>query len=141
VSNEQKEKEIYFIKPEICDEINSKGQKNYWLHGQGSFDKKNIENVIDKNCFRGDKFKKNVEKLKNNIVSELVLPFELKNLNFPKDSVNLLVIDVQGFELEVLLSLSFNEKKQMLLKKLNKLKNETNANTVSINPNFKKDKI
>ncbi len=39
------------------------------------------------------------------------------------------------------LSLSFNKKKQMLLKKLNKLKNETNANTVSINPNFKKDKI
>ena len=110
VSNEKKEKEIYFIKPQICDEINSKDQKNDWLHGQGSFDKKNIENAIDKNCFRGDKFKKNVEKLKNNIVSELVLPFELKNLNFPKDSVNLLVIDVQGFELEVLLSLSFNEK-------------------------------
>jgi len=110
VSNEQKEKEIYFIKPEICDEINSKGQKNYWLHGLGSFDKKNIENGIDKKSFIGDEFKKNIEKLKNNIVSELVLHFELKNLNFPKDSINLLVIDVQGFELEVLSSLSFNEK-------------------------------
>ena len=40
----------------------------------------------------------------------MVFPFRLKNLNFPKDSINLLVIDVQGFELEVLLSLSFNEK-------------------------------
>ena len=39
------------------------------------------------------------------------------------------------------LSLSFNKKKQTLLKKLNRLKNETNANTVSINLNFKKDKI
>jgi len=39
------------------------------------------------------------------------------------------------------LSLSFNEKKQTLLKKLNKLKDQTNANSVSINPNFKKDKI
>ena len=34
----------------------------------------------------------------------------IKNLNFSKNSLNLIVIDVQGFELEVLLSLSFNEK-------------------------------
>ena len=39
VSNEKKEKEIYYIKPQICDEINSKDQKNVWLHGLGSFDK------------------------------------------------------------------------------------------------------
>ncbi len=31
----------------------------------------------------------------------------------------------------------FDEKKQTLLNKLNKLKNETNAKEVSINPNFK----
>ena len=35
------------------------------------------------------------------------------------------------------LSLLFEEKKQILLNKLNNLKNETNANKVSINPNFK----
>ncbi|MEE3035227.1 MAG: sulfatase [Bacteroidota bacterium] len=35
------------------------------------------------------------------------------------------------------LSLLFNERKQILLKKLNKLKNQTNAKEVSINPNFK----
>ncbi len=35
------------------------------------------------------------------------------------------------------LSSVFDEKKQILLNKLNKLKNETNANEVSINPNFK----
>ena len=35
------------------------------------------------------------------------------------------------------LSLLFEERKQILLKKLNNLKNETNANKVSINPNFK----
>ena len=35
------------------------------------------------------------------------------------------------------LSLSFNYKKQTLLKKLNKLKDETNANSVSINFNYK----
>ncbi|MDC3226441.1 hypothetical protein OAT75_02685, partial [Candidatus Pelagibacter sp.] len=37
-------------------------------------------------------------------------PFKLKDLNFSKNTLNLLVIDVQGFELEVLSSLSFNEK-------------------------------
>ena len=35
------------------------------------------------------------------------------------------------------LSLLFEDKKQILLNKLNNLKNETNANKVSINPNFK----
>ena len=35
------------------------------------------------------------------------------------------------------LSLLFEERKQILLNKLNNLKNETNANKVSINPNFK----
>ncbi|MDG2147680.1 MAG: sulfatase [Flavobacteriaceae bacterium] len=35
------------------------------------------------------------------------------------------------------LSLLFDERKQILLKKLNKLKNQTNAKEVSINPNFK----
>jgi arylsulfatase A-like enzyme len=35
------------------------------------------------------------------------------------------------------LSLFFDEKKEILLKKLNRLKNETNANSVSINSNFK----
>ena len=110
VSNDKQEQKIYFIKPEICDVIKIKNQNNDWLHGQGSFNKKNIENAIDQNSFRGEKFKKNIQLLKNNIISELVESFELKNLNFPKDSLNLLVIDVQGFELEVLLSLSFNEK-------------------------------
>ena len=70
MSNEKKEKEIILLNYVMKLILKIKKM----LHGQGSFDKKNIENVIDKNCFRGDKFKKNVEKLKNNIVSELVLP-------------------------------------------------------------------
>ena len=110
VSNNQGKKEIYFIKPEVCDSIEIDNQNNDWLHGLGSFDKKNVENAINQNNFRGENFKKNIENLKNNIVSVSINSFELKNLNFPKNSINLIVIDVQGFELEVLLSLSFNEK-------------------------------
>ena len=92
VSCDQGERKIYYIKPEVCNSVKIDNQNNDWLHGLGSFDKKNIEH------------------LKKNIISESVSPFELKNLNFPKNLLNLLVIDVQGFELEVLLSLSFNEK-------------------------------
>ena len=110
VSNLKKEKEIYFINPQICEEISSLDKKNDWLHGLGSFNKNGIENEVEKNYHKDDRFKKFFEKIKKNIVSELVSPFELKNLNFPKETENLLVIDVQGFELEVLLSLTFNEK-------------------------------
>ena len=110
VSCDQGERKIYYIKPEVCNSVKIDTQNNDWLHGLGSFDKKNVEYQIDNNSFRGEKFKKNIEHLKKNIISESVSPFELKNLNFPKNLLNLLVIDVQGFELEVLLSLSFNEK-------------------------------
>ena len=110
VSSDHGEKKIYFIKPEVCDLIEIDNQNNDWLHGLGSFDKKNVEETIEQNSFRGEEFKKNIVNLKNNIVSVSINSFELKNLNFPKNSINLIVIDVQGFELEVLLSLSFNEK-------------------------------
>jgi FkbM family methyltransferase len=110
VSSEQGEKKIYFIKPKVCDSIEIDNQNNDWLHGLGSFDKKNVINAIDQNSLGGEKFRKNIENLKNNIIVELVSSFALKNLNFSKNSLNLIVIDVQGFELEVLLSLSFNEK-------------------------------
>ena len=104
VSNNLDEKEIYFIKPEVCESYNI-DEKNSWLHGLGSFDKKNVEKAINQN-----EFKKDVKILKDNIISEKVLPFKLKDLNFSKNTLNLLVVDVQGFELEVLSSLSFNEK-------------------------------
>ena len=109
VSNDDDIKKIYFIKPEICEDY-FVDKKNDWLHGLGSFDKKNVENAINQSKFREVELKKNIEKLKNNIISEEVSPFKLKNLNFSKNTLNLLVIDVQGFELEVLSSLSFNEK-------------------------------
>ena len=88
VSIDQGEKKIYFIKPEVCDLIEIDNQNNDWLHGLGSFDKNNVEEAIEQNGFRGEEFKKNIVSLKNNIVSESVDSFELKNLNFPKNSIN-----------------------------------------------------
>ena len=42
VSNDDDIKKIYFIKPEICEDYFG-DKKNDWLHGLGSFDKKNVE--------------------------------------------------------------------------------------------------
>ena len=112
VSNNKEENKVYFIKPEIIDELDIKYPKNGWLHlhGCGSFDKKHVEDGIERNSFKGTEYSRDTSELSNHIVSESVKSFPLKDLNFPKDSLNLLIIDVQFYELEVLLSLSFNEK-------------------------------
>ena len=110
VSDQKLLKKIFYINPDICDELGTEKEKDNWLHGLGSFNKSLIEKAIDDNSFRGEKYNKNIQKLKDNIIFDCVKGFELKNLNFPNDTLNLLVIDVQGFELEVLKSLSFKEK-------------------------------
>ena len=65
---------------------------------------------IKPEIIEGTEYSRDTSELSNHIVSESVKSFPLKDLNFPTDSLNLLIIDVQFYELEVLLSLSFNEK-------------------------------
>ena len=110
VSNQVSSKKIFYIDPKICIQVNNKENEYDWLHGLGSFNKQLVEKAIDQNSFRGDKYKEKIKKLKDNIIFENVKGFTLKDLNFPNHTLNLLVIDVQGFELEVLESLSFGEK-------------------------------
>ena len=110
VSNQILPKKIFYINPDVCDELGGDKEEDNWLHGLGSFNKNLVEKAIDDNSFRGKRYNKNIQKLKENIVFESVKGFKLKNLNFPNNTVNLLVIDVQGSELQVLKSLSFKEK-------------------------------
>ena len=86
------------------------GPKNRWAHGQGSFDRKIIEFFIEKNSFRGSNYINNIERYKKNIISEDVSSLSLKEVNFSKNTLNLIFIDVLGFELEVISSINFNEK-------------------------------
>ena len=110
VSSQVSSKKIFYIDPQTCTQMNNKENEYDWLHGLGSFNKQLVERAIDQNSFRGDKYKENIKKLKDNIIFENVKGYTLKDLNFPNHTLNLLVIDVQGFELEVLESLSFREK-------------------------------
>jgi FkbM family methyltransferase len=110
VSNENLNKKIYYLNPKICNELNGEGFFDNWAHGLGSFDKDSILKAIDDNSFRGKNYINNIKRFKENIIHEPVKSFQLKNIKFPANTSNLLVIDVQGFELEVLESLSFKEK-------------------------------
>jgi FkbM family methyltransferase len=97
-------KDLYFIQPEIADEMNGDGPNNNWAHGQGSFDKNIIIHHINQNKFRGKDYVKNIPNYINAIQSIETKIIRLMDLNL--DDLNfdnfLLVIDVQGFEIEVL---------------------------------------
>jgi len=109
ISNIKKKKTLYFIDPNIADEMNGEGPMNNWAHGQGSFDKDIIEFHIDQNNFRGDIYKTNINRFKKNIISEEIDIILLSEVETPGVKETLLVIDVQGFELEVILSLNFKK--------------------------------
>jgi len=138
VSNTNKKKKIFFIKPSIADLMDASGPKNKWAHGQGSFSKKFIYSVIDKNNFRGDYYKKNISKFKNSITSEIVNPFKISKIKFPEKSINLLLMDVQGHELQVIKSVDF--KKQKIDYIYFEDENPTSKNSLQIRSLLKKNK-
>lgn len=94
-------KSLYFIDPVIADEMNGDGPFNNWAHGQGSIDYNTVVHWIEENRFRGEKYSQNVPLY---ISSIRAVDLSIKRLEefIPPHSSYLLVIDVQGFELEVL---------------------------------------
>ena len=118
--------------------MDASGPKNKWAHGQGSFSKKFIYSVIDKNNFRGDYYKKNISKFKNSITSEIVNPFKISKIKFPEKSINLLLMDVQGHELQVIKSVDF--KKQKIDYIYFEDENPTSKNSLQIRSLLKKNK-
>ncbi len=138
VSNTNKKKKIFFIKPSIANLMDADGPKNKWAHGQGSFSKKFIYSSIDKNKFRGDYYKKNISKFKNSIISETVNPFKISKIRFPEKSINLLLMDVQGHELQVIRSINF--KKQKIDYIYFEDENPTSKNSIQIKNLLKKNK-
>ena len=99
---------IYFIDPNVASDMN--GESTYsknWAHGQGSFDSEIIEYYINENRFRGKSYSASIERFKNSIESCPTVCISLESyLDFNGISrVYLLVVDVQGFELEVIKSI------------------------------------
>jgi len=101
ISKTNTTRKIYFIPPSIADEMNGDGPNNDWAHGQGSFDKNIIIYWIKKNSFRGQNYRDNINKYIDSITYLELQPLQLSTFQiFPEDLF--LIIDVQGFELDVL---------------------------------------
>jgi len=106
---------LYFMPPELADEMNGDGPANNWAHGQGSFDRDTVVHWIRANSFRGKNYRDNIPMYLEAITSidtpitltESLLPIERKNL--------LLVLDVQGFEIEVLRGLDWNRPPKFIM--------------------------
>tara|TARA_B110000483_G_C18095755_1_gene503812 strand:- start:139 stop:885 length:747 start_codon:yes stop_codon:yes gene_type:complete len=111
VSNERVLKKIYYIDPKIVSLMNGDGPHNNWAHGQGSFSKSFIINEIQKNSFRGINYKKNINKFIQSIKYKKVKSIKISDIKISNNTQNLLVIDVQGFEYEVLKSINFKSQK------------------------------
>jgi FkbM family methyltransferase len=93
---------LYYIPNNVAYMMNGDGPHNNWALGQGSFSKENIIFWINNNSFRGEEYKKNIKFWIDNINAITVPVITTKNL-IPQNSKNVfLLIDVQGFEIDVL---------------------------------------
>jgi len=94
---------LYFIEPNVADQMNGDGPPNDWAHGQGSFDLSVVKYWIERNKFRGEHYVNNVDKYIESIISINAEIIRLSDIEMSNENDNLLlVIDVQGFELEVI---------------------------------------
>ncbi len=94
---------LYFIEPSVADQMNGDGPRNNWAHGQGSFDPNVVKYWIERNKFRGEDYVRNIDNYIRAIKSIDVEIVRLSDIEMSDDNDNLLlVIDVQGFELNVI---------------------------------------
>lgn len=102
LSKKIEKKKIFFIDPKIAKQMDGKGPGKGWAHGQGSFSKDVVLYWIKKNKFRGKQYLKNINKFIKSIKYKEIKTKKISFIKIPKNYVSLLIIDVQGFELEVL---------------------------------------
>lgn len=113
ISCDDSVKKLYFIKPEVADLMNGDGPKNDWAHGQGSFSKETVIHWINENSFRGNEYRKNIPLFISSIDS-VVIPTKKISEFIPSASHVLLVLDVQGFEYEVLQGVEWSNRPKFI---------------------------
>ena len=101
-------RELFFIPPELADEMNGDGPQNYWAHGQGSFDRNIVIHWIRENRFRVKRYVDRMNHYIESITSAKVNVLPTASLLGRDSSGLLLIIDVQGFELDVLDGINWN---------------------------------
>ena len=108
LSNKIEKKKIYFINPKIVGLMDGNGPSKGWAHGQGSFSKDVVIHWIKQNKFRGKKYIKNLDKFIDSIKSKEIKTKKISFIKIPKNYISLMIIDVQGFELEVLKGINWS---------------------------------
>lgn len=108
-------RKFYYIAPEIAAEMNGDGPPNNWAHGQGSFLRSSVEYWIWQNQFRGEIYRANIGKYLGAIRETDVNVVPLRCLSLGGIENVLLIIDVQGAELEVLLGVNWRRRPQWLV--------------------------
>jgi FkbM family methyltransferase len=101
---EPSSRRLHFIPPEIADEMDGDGPANRWAHGQGSFDREVVAHWIRANTFRGESYRRRLSAYLDAIAS-VEVPVRPAVDVMPAAAAAgdvLLVIDVQGAELDVL---------------------------------------
>jgi FkbM family methyltransferase len=100
---------LYFIEPSVADKMNGNGPANNWAHGQGSFDPNVVKYWIERNRFRGEDYVRNIDTYLQSIISIDVDIVPLSDIAMSRQNDNLLVvIDVQGFELDVICGIDWS---------------------------------
>jgi FkbM family methyltransferase len=101
IGSKDETRTLYYMPPEIADTMNGNGPKNNWAHGQGSFDRETIVHWINNNSFRGEDYCKNIPFFISSIAS-IEIRIRPAGDIIPNVDNLLVVIDVQGFEIDVL---------------------------------------
>jgi FkbM family methyltransferase len=99
-------RKFYFVDPDMASQMNGDGPPNDWAHGQGSFYRESVEYWIHQNAFRGEAYRANIGRYLNSIVESEAFVLPLNRLKLPNVET-LLVLDVQGAELDVLAGLDW----------------------------------
>lgn len=115
ISNKKTKKKIYYIDPATAKRMDGTGPSKGWAHGQGSFDKNIIIYWIKKNSFRGEKYRNNIKKYFKSIKSTFIKTKKISNYKIPKNYLSLLIIDVQGFELEVITGIDWSNSPDFII--------------------------
>ncbi|XZE19620.1 FkbM family methyltransferase [Pirellulaceae bacterium SH449] len=95
---------FFSIPPDMADQMDGEGPANRWAHGQGSFEKSIVEEWIQRNSFRGESYRRRIPEFLASIREDHVPVVPVSDMfqTAASGDLKLLLIDAQGFELEVL---------------------------------------
>ena len=99
---------LYYIPDNLTSELNGTKYSNDWARGQGTFDRNFLIQEIKFNRFRGIKYRIKMQKYIDSIRSIDVQVMKTQEVIPKVSEEHLLIIDVQGAEIDVLNGIDWN---------------------------------